>query len=97
MAEYNHTSELRPKKVKYPTIRQLTVLETVCESARKIRSIGINYLPVKLEPCVVLQGKWLREAGFPIGQKLTVTVHKDKLVITPGAGQKQISQASTEQ
>jgi len=40
-------------------------------------------VPVKLEPCVVLRGKWLRLAGFPVGQKLSIVVNREKLVITP--------------
>ncbi|WDD97573.1 SymE family type I addiction module toxin [Thalassomonas actiniarum] len=83
MAEYHHTSELCPKEAKYPTIRQLTVLETVLNSVVKVRGAGINYLPVNLQPCLILQGKWLHEAGFPIGQKVTVTVEKDRLVLKP--------------
>ena len=83
MAESHNTPESRSAKEKYPTSRQLTILETVCESAVKIRGVGISYVPVNLEPCAVLRGKWLREAGFPIGQKITVTVKEGELVITP--------------
>lgn len=83
MAKYHHTSDLCPTKVKYPTTRHLTVLETICESAVKIRGIGINYAPVNLEPCILLRGKWLREAGFPIGQKVTITVEGGMLVLKP--------------
>ena len=85
MAEYHHTSEPGSAKVKYPTSRQLTVLETVCESAVKIRGIGINYMPVNLEPCIVLRGKWLKEAGFAMGQKVTVTIKESELLIKPNS------------
>ena len=83
MAEYHHTSEPGSAKVKYPRYRQFTVLETVCESAVKIRGIGINYVPVNLEPCIVLRGKWLRQAGFSIGQKVSIEINQEKMVITP--------------
>ncbi|WDE13569.1 SymE family type I addiction module toxin [Thalassomonas haliotis] len=83
MAESNHTSELSSAKVKYPTTRQLTVLETICENAAKTRGVGLNYVPVTLEPYIVLRGKWLAQAGFPLGQKITVTTNQDELVITP--------------
>ncbi|WP_281560603.1 SymE family type I addiction module toxin [Thalassomonas sp. RHCl1] len=83
MAEYHHTPETASAKVKYPIYRQLTVQETVCNTATKTRGIGINYVPVKLEPCVVLRGKWLRLAGFPAGQKVNIRVNQAEIVITP--------------
>ncbi|WDD99062.1 SymE family type I addiction module toxin [Thalassomonas actiniarum] len=83
MAEYHHTSEPRPAKAKYPTSRQLTVLETACQTSLKPRGIGVNYVPVKLEPCIVLRGKWLKQAGFTIGEKITVTALGRQLVIQP--------------
>ena len=52
MAEYHHTSALVSAKVKYPRYRQLTVQETICDSAVKIRGTGINYVPVNVEPCM---------------------------------------------
>ncbi|WP_281559212.1 SymE family type I addiction module toxin [Thalassomonas sp. RHCl1] len=82
MAEYHHTPELSSAKVKYPSYRQLTVLETTCESATKTRGIGINYVPVNLEPCLVLRGKWLHRAGFSIGQKVRVVIKPDEIVLT---------------
>ena len=83
MAEYHHTSEPDQAKVKYPTYRQLTVLETTRESTVKSRGIGINYVPVSLEPCVLLRGKWLEQAGFAIGQKIGVVINQDEIVLTP--------------
>ncbi|WDE10239.1 SymE family type I addiction module toxin [Thalassomonas haliotis] len=83
MAEYHHTSEPDSAKVKYPTYRQLTVQETVCCTASKTRGIGINYVPVKLEPCIVLRGKWLKLAGFATGQKISIRVNQGQLIITP--------------
>ncbi|WDE03154.1 type I addiction module toxin, SymE family [Thalassomonas viridans] len=83
MAAYHHTPEPASAKAKYPIYRQLTVQETVCCTATKTRGIGINYVPVKLEPCVVLRGKWLRQAGFSAGQKISVAVHQERIVIAP--------------
>ena len=83
MADCHHTSELGSAKVKYPIYRQLTVQETICGAAAKTRGIGINYVPVKLEPCIVLRGKWLKLAGFPTGQKIGITVNQGELIITP--------------
>ncbi|WDE13811.1 SymE family type I addiction module toxin [Thalassomonas haliotis] len=83
MAKCHHTTELGSAKVKYPIYRQLTVLETVFESAAKTRGIGINYVPVNLEPCIVLRGKWLRQAGFTVGQKLSIKVNQEEIHIIP--------------
>ncbi|WDE02416.1 SymE family type I addiction module toxin [Thalassomonas actiniarum] len=83
MAKYHHTPEPASAKIKYPIYRQLTVQETVCTTASKTRGIGINYVPVKLEPCVVLGGKWLRLAGLPVGQKVSIAVNQAELVIRP--------------
>ncbi|WDE13439.1 SymE family type I addiction module toxin [Thalassomonas haliotis] len=83
MAEYHHTPEPVSAKVKYPIYRQLTVQETVCGTASKTRGIGINYVPVKLEPCMVLRGKWLRRAGFAVGQKVSIKVNQGEIHIIP--------------
>ncbi|WDD96917.1 MULTISPECIES: SymE family type I addiction module toxin [Thalassomonas] len=83
MAEYHHTPESVSAKVKYPRYRQLTVQETICDSAVKIRGTGINYVPVNLEPCIILKGKWLKKAGFSIGQKVTLLINPDEVIITP--------------
>ncbi|WDE09746.1 SymE family type I addiction module toxin [Thalassomonas haliotis] len=83
MAEANHTSEPSSAKAKYPATRQLTVLETICENAAKTRGVGLNYVPVTLEPYIVLRGKWLTQAGFTVGQKVTVTTNQDELLIIP--------------
>ncbi|WDE00749.1 SymE family type I addiction module toxin [Thalassomonas actiniarum] len=88
MADSNHTSEPSSAKVKYLASRQLTVLETICENAAKTRGVGLNYVPVVLEPYIVLRGKWLDQAGFTVGQKVTVTVNQDSLVITPSLATK---------
>ncbi|WDD97501.1 SymE family type I addiction module toxin [Thalassomonas actiniarum] len=82
MAEYHHTSEPGSAKVKYPIYRQLTVQETICGTAARTRGVGINYVPVKLEPCIVLRGKWLKLAGFAIGQKISIRVNQGELIIT---------------
>ncbi|WDE04574.1 type I addiction module toxin, SymE family [Thalassomonas viridans] len=81
MAEYHHTPELPPAKAKYPATRQLTVLKTLSNSSVKGARPGINYLPVNLEPCIVLRGKWFKDAGFTIDEKVTVTVNQGELTI----------------
>lgn len=83
MAKSDDTLEFRSSQDKFPLTRQLTVLETVIESKTKIRGAGVTYSPVQLEPCIILRGKWLRGAGFNIGQKITITVDEGVLVISP--------------
>ncbi|WDE03754.1 type I addiction module toxin, SymE family [Thalassomonas viridans] len=83
MADYHHMSEFNSAKGKYPIYRRLTVLETTRESSSKTRGIGINYVPVHVEPCVVLRGKWLRLAGFAIGQKVLAVVNQGEISLTP--------------
>ncbi|MFT7562063.1 MAG: hypothetical protein ACI93R_003997 [Flavobacteriales bacterium] len=85
MAESNDTLESRSAQEKFPNPdlhpHHLTVLETVIEQHAKTRSVGITYAPVQLEPCIVLRGKWLRDAGFDIGQKITVLSGANELYI----------------
>lgn len=73
------TNKLPPNK--FPYTRQLTVLETVTAPRSRAQSIGVQYTPVQLEPCIVLSGKWLREAGFQSQQKVSVQVQEGGLNI----------------
>lgn len=40
-------------------------------------------------PRIVLAGKWLEEAGFPIGTQLNVDCQPDKIIITKRVEEKQ--------
>jgi len=51
------------------------------EPPSKARSV-VSLLSRRLEPCIVLRGKWIKDAGFNIGQKVTVTVESNALHIT---------------
>ena len=46
----------------------------VCEQS------GYNY---KATPTITLKGQWLKDAGFDIGDSITVTCEDGKLIITP--------------
>ena len=83
MAKTNNTLEPRPAKAKFPYTRQLTVLESLCEST-KSNDAGVNYRPIHIIPCAILKGKWFARAGFTPGHKMTIQVSENKLVITPG-------------
>ena len=41
---------------------------------------GYNY---KSTPTIMLKGQWLKEAGFNVGDSITVTCENGKLIITP--------------
>lgn len=53
-----------------------------------IRSLTISSIFVKsrwsksLKPKLILSGDWMNEAGFTIGEKVTVQVMDNKLIIT---------------
>ena len=86
MADSDFTPQPNPAKAKYPHTRELTILETLCNpSGSSPKPVGVSYVPVNLEPCILLRGKWLRDAGFDIGEKITITVNPNELVITPSA------------
>ena len=46
----------------------------VCEQS------GYKY---KAAPTIILKGQWLKDAGFDIGDSITVTCEDGKLIITP--------------
>ena len=37
----------------------------------------------KSTPTIILKGQWLKDAGFAIGDSITVTCEDGKLIITP--------------
>ena len=63
--------------------RQLTILEVVREPKLKSNRALFEHHPVQLEPYTVLRGQWLAKAGFSIGQKITIQVSHQQLIITP--------------
>lgn len=40
---------------------------------------GYNYQDI---PTIILKGKWLREAGFGIGDGVTVELNDEKIIVT---------------
>ncbi|MEE8057609.1 MAG: SymE family type I addiction module toxin [Pseudomonadales bacterium] len=82
MAKTNSTLEPRLAKAKFPYTRQLTVLESLCESS-KSNDAGVHYRLIHIIPCTILKGKWFVRAGFTPGHKMTIQVSENKLVITP--------------
>ena len=83
MANNNCSAATSNTKGKFPYTRSITVLETVNEAAVKSKAVGVNYVPVQLEPCIVLRGKWLKDAGFDIKHKLTINVRHNQLILEP--------------
>ena len=48
----------------------------------KDRNIRVYYAPQGVYPKIILQGKWLRDAGFQAGDFLSVSVQDKELKIT---------------
>ena len=46
------------------------------------RAIGKYYTQWKTAPKVILQGDWLQDAGFNIGESVKVTVRNNEIVIS---------------
>ncbi|CAA0095288.1 Uncharacterised protein [BD1-7 clade bacterium] len=85
MAEDHITLESRSAKEKSPTpstIRYTKVLETIPVKQRT-RSAGVHYIPIDIDPCIVMSGKWLSKHGFVIGEDLTIELSNDCMIIRP--------------
>lgn len=53
---------------------------------KKIRNMKVyeqSGYQYKATPTIMLKGQWLKEAGFNIGDSITVTCEDGKLIITP--------------
>jgi len=55
---------------------------------KDVRSLKISSAFVRAQfkksfkPKLILTGDWMKEAGFAIGEKVTVTIFENKLIIT---------------
>ena len=47
-------------------------------------------------PAIILKGNWLKEAGFDIGDYVSVSCENGKLIITPDVERKNLIQAEKE-
>ena len=57
------------------------------KAAKTERQYLVGYLPQRGDtstPALNLSGKWLREAGFGVSQKVTVTIEQGCLILTAG-------------
>ena len=50
----------------------------------------------KATPAIMLKGKWLKDAGFEIGEFITVTVEDGKLIIAPDAERAALAEAEAQ-
>jgi hypothetical protein len=48
------------------------------------------------KPFIRLRGRWLSEAGFPPGSRVTVTVEDGRLILTPERSQIPLNSAALE-
>ena len=66
------------------------------KDVRKIKvyeQSGRNYKPT---PTIMLKGMWLKEAGFDIGDYISVTCEDGKLIITQDAERAAVKAAEAE-
>lgn len=49
--------------------------------SRRYRETKTRNFPT-ISPRIILQGNWLKQAGFASGQSLTVEVHEKMLILT---------------
>jgi len=63
--------------------RELTILKAARDSQPQSNRSHLEYRPIVIEPYTLLRGQWLEKAGFSIGQKITVQVSHQQLIITP--------------
>ena len=76
---------VRHVKVSYATHRRS--LPTVhCNAGGAVVREGSRSV-FQTSPLLRLRGQWLAEAGFAIGDKVTVAVSEGRLVITPEGGE----------
>ena len=50
---------------------------------RKMKVYNVKDYKYKDTPTIILKGEWLKDAGFDIGDSITVTCEDGKLIITP--------------
>lgn len=53
------------------------------KKARHMKVYAQSGYKYKTTPTIMLKGEWLKEAGFEIGDSITVTCKDGKLIITP--------------
>ena len=81
MVDSDDTPEPSSPQEKSIKARYLTIQDTVIEAPAKVRCVGITVVPVKLEPFLLLRGKWLKDAGFPSGQEVRISIEQNYMMI----------------
>ncbi len=92
MADFDHTLEFSSAQEK-PSYTTNLIVQNVCASTPLgIGSLAHSVISGQYNPYIVLQGKWLREFGFEVGDRIRVLAESGLLRVIPGA---RFSEANT--
>ena len=58
------------------------------KKTRELKVYGQSGYKYQDTPTIMLKGKWLEEAGFDIGQPISVNIEHQALTITPSSTEK---------
>ncbi len=84
MADFDHTLEFSSAQEK-PSYTTNLIVQNVCASTPSgIGSLAHSVISGQYNPYIVLQGKWLREFGFEVGDRIRVLAESDLLQVMPG-------------
>ncbi len=85
MADFDHTLESSSAQEKPSYIINLIVQNVCASTPPGIGSLAHSVISPQHNPYIVLQGKWLRELGFEIGDPIRVLAESNLLRVMPGS------------
>ncbi len=85
MADFDHTLESSSAQEKPSYIINLIVQNVCASTPPGVGSLAHSVISGQYNPYIVLQGKWLREIGFEVGDPIRVVAEPKVLRVTPGA------------
>ncbi len=86
MADANHTLESSSAQEKPSYIINLIVQNVCASTPPGVGSLAHSVISGQYNPYIVLQGKWLRELGFEVGDPIRVVAEPKVLHVMPGVG-----------
>ncbi len=81
MADLDHTLESSSAQENSPLIINLIVDEIFVAAPKGIGCIALSVILRDYEPCILLQGEWLRDMGFEKGQRIQVVAKTNLLKV----------------